>query len=504
MKKEFKNNWFLLALLLIGAIWYFRDSNLLRSLNSKMMRNSKTANFSKSRQNNNVATIAALSNEEKEEIRLKLTADFEEAYPEHASPSGEIIEYALSAAPAQVTIDEEMEIEMWAYNGQVPGPQLNVELGQTIKINFTNNLPQETTIHFHGIRVPNAMDGVPGVNQEAIQPGQSFIYEFTPKDTGTYWYHPHVRGSEQVERGLYGTVIVSDPKAPSYPTDQVVVLDDITIIGDEIYPEFNSGHDLSHDGRWGNLQLVNGKVDHLQEVKRGERLRLRYVNASNARVYTLNFGDLEANGFAVDGLLASEVFNAEGFVLAPGGRIDVDITIPLNTTKKTFYVFDTYTRNKRRLNRFKVLDEVAESTAFKTPTTSSSIDWSEARKLDASHTYILNSRRGRDAFAINWLIDGVTMKEGKPISLKKDTLQRVVFANNSFRIHPMHLHGQFFKIIARNGMPVNEPYWRDTAFVSGQETVEIAILPLDEGEWANHCHILEHAESGMMTTFKVL
>jgi FtsP/CotA-like multicopper oxidase with cupredoxin domain len=101
-------------------------------------------------------------------------------------------------------------LKVWAYNGQVPGPVLRVRLGETLRVHFTNNLPEETTIHWHGVRLPNAMDGVPGVTQPPVPPAGEFVYEFTPKDAGTFWFHPHVRASEQVERGLYGVLVVED------------------------------------------------------------------------------------------------------------------------------------------------------------------------------------------------------------------------------------------------------------------------------------------------------
>lgn len=117
-------------------------------------------------------------------------------------------------------------LRVWAYNGTVPGPTLRIWLGETLRVNFTNRLPQETTIHWHGVRVPNAMDGVPHATQPPIAPGESFVYEFTPKDAGTFWFHPHVRSSEQVERGLYGLLIIEDLVPPPYTRDVTWILDD--------------------------------------------------------------------------------------------------------------------------------------------------------------------------------------------------------------------------------------------------------------------------------------
>src|SRR5207253_4788676 len=136
------------------------------------------------------------------------------------------------------------------------GPVLRVRLGDTVRATLVNDLPQPTTIHWHGVRLPNAMDGVPGVAQPPVEPGQRFTYEFTPKDAGTFWFHPHLRASEQVERGLFGVLIVEDAQPAPYARDLVWVLDDWLL--DEggpgrerqIFGEFNTPHDLAHDGRW--------------------------------------------------------------------------------------------------------------------------------------------------------------------------------------------------------------------------------------------------------------
>jgi len=129
--------------------------------------------------------------------------------------------FELLAAPAELALVDGGKLRVWAYNGQVPGPTFRVRLGETVRVNFTNRLPQATTVHWHGVRVPNGMDGVPHVTQGPVEPGESFIYEFTPKDAGTFWFHPHVRSSEQVERGLYGVLVVEDEKPAPYDRDVV-------------------------------------------------------------------------------------------------------------------------------------------------------------------------------------------------------------------------------------------------------------------------------------------
>jgi len=204
----------------------------------------------------------------------RLARELKGAFPERAAPTGTVRTFDIEAREAELALIDGGKLRVWAYNGSVPGPELRIRLGETLRVRFTNRLPQPTTIHWHGVRVPNAMDGVPHVTQPPVEPGGSFTYEFTPKDAGTFWFHPHVRSSEQVERGLYGVLVVEDRAPPPYTRDVVWVLDDWLL--DEtrqIFDRFNTMHDLMHDGRWGNVVTVNGRTNSVLEARGGE-LRL--------------------------------------------------------------------------------------------------------------------------------------------------------------------------------------------------------------------------------------
>ena len=438
---------------------------------------------------------------ENADLRDALTEEFQGAYSVDAESTGVSKEFQLTAAQGTFELADGITIDSFAYNEQIPGPEIRVKLGETVKVNFQNNLPQPTTIHWHGVRVPNAMDGVPGVTQEPIQPGESYEYAFTPKDPGTFWFHPHVRGSEQVEKGLYGVLIVEDPEDPEYSQDVVWVLDDwrITDTGD-LDERFNTRGDLMHDGRWGNVVSVNGSVDEELVVAPGERIRLRLINTSNARAYTPNFGELEPVLIAVDGMKVGVPSLLNGFELAPGNRIDLDITIPFDAAGKTIIINDTFTRSTNFLGKIVVSQEALTSTpTFDYPVSTSIPLWSMATALPVDQEYRLDARRG-GPLGIEWTINGKVFSEAEPITLQEGKFQKLQFANDSSRLHPMHLHGQFFKVLSRNGIPVNEGYWRDTVLIKSNEVIEVGLVPLDSGEWAMHCHILEHAEAGMMTT----
>ncbi len=448
--------------------------------------------------------LSYLYSVEKEKKNYESDNGYSVNYSEASNATGVVKEFDITASQTTYALAEGIEIDGFTYNGEVPGPELRVELGDTVRVNFTNDLPQETTIHWHGVRVPNAMDGVPGVTQDPIQPGESFVYEFTPKDAGTFWYHPHVRTSEQVERGLYGTLIVEDPADPEYSQDVTWVVDDwrITETG-ELNEAFNTNHDLMHDGRWGNVITVNGSSDEQLSVKPGERIRLRLVNVSNGRVYTPDFSRLDAALIAVDGMKVAGVMSANGFELAPGNRIDVDISIPQTYAGKTIVITDTYTRNINTLGKIVVGDmgDTVATPDFEYPIATDVSSWVNATNEPVDYEYVLDAERTDTG--IVWTMNGEVYPNGEIAEFEKGEFVKIRFTNNSGRLHPMHLHGQFFKVLAKDGALVNEGYLRDTVLVNGKETVDVGMVPLDEGTWANHCHILEHAESGMVTAITV-
>ena len=432
----------------------------------------------------------------------KLLRLFSGSYQEDAELSGNEVIAHLTAQESEIPLIDGANTKAWAYNGTVPGPEIKANIGDTVKVTLQNNLPSETTIHWHGVRVPNAMDGVPGVTQDPIAIGESFTYEFIPKDAGTFWFHPHVRGAEQVERGLYGTLIVTDPDDPKYDQDLTLVVDDWRLTPDgQVDPRFVTNGDLMHDGRWGSYLTVNGKKEEVIKLRPRSTNRLRFINTSNARVYKLDFGSLAAVGVAVDGMKASQEFNPQGFELSPGNRIDVIVSIPENGQDLTYLIRDTFTRNANTLLSVVVGGDIVAPTK-ETMKMAYIPDWSEAAKLEPDKEYLLNAKRSMGK-GIEWTINGKAFPDYDPITLKYNTFNKIRFTNQSSRLHPMHLHGQFFKVIARNGVVVSEPYWRDTVLVHAKETVDIALVPLDKGRWVNHCHILEHAEAGMLTVVEV-
>lgn len=444
-----------------------------------------------------------------------LTKEFRGAYPTDVPQDGGVREYELTAAPAVLPMFDGRSLAVWAYDGQVPGPILHVTVGERLRVRFTNRLPVATTVHWHGVRVPNPMDGSPGVTQPPIQPGETFVYEFVPKDAGTFWFHPHLRSSEAIERGLFGVLIVDDKKPLPYTRDVVWVLDDWRLGSDgAIDPNFVTPHDLMHDGRWGTVVTVNGHLRETLEVHPGERLRLRLVNTANGRVFAPDFSVLHAQVIAVDGMYAARPLDPKGGEIAPGNRLDLDVTIPRDAAGQTLQIVDRFTRQPFPLAAIHVAGDPVSTPTFASPATAFVPAWKDALALAPAHTFELNAQRG-GPYGITWTLNGAAYVDPAATADPNDhshhgsvafplgKFLHVRFVNQSYRLHPMHVHGMFFKVLARNGTPVDEPNWRDTTLVHAQETVDVGLVPLDPGQWMLHCHILEHAESGMMTTVEV-
>lgn len=446
------------------------------------------------------------------------TKEFRGAYPDDVRQTGGTREYELTAAPTTLPMFDGRPLAVWAYNGQVPGPILHATVGERVRVQFTNHLPVPTTVHWHGVRVPNPMDGVPGITQAPVAPGETFVYEFVPKDAGTFWFHPHLRSSEQIERGLFGVLIVDDPKPLPWSRDIVWVLDD-WLLGQDgaIDPRFVTPHDLMHDGRWGNVVTVNGHLRETLEVRPGERLRLRLVNTANGRVFAPDFSVLRAQVIAVDGLYAARPLDPKGFEISPGNRLDLDVTIPADAAGQTLQIVDRFTRQPFPLAAIHVGGDPVGTPDFASPAQAFVPVWQDALTVPPMHTFELNAQRG-GPYGISWTLNGVAYVEPPAsdaaahpedhshhgmVAFPLGKFLHVRFVNQSYRLHPMHVHGMFFRVLARNGTPVDEPYWRDTALVHAQETVDVGLVPIDPGRWMLHCHILEHAESGMMTTVEV-
>jgi FtsP/CotA-like multicopper oxidase with cupredoxin domain len=255
---------------------------------------------------------------------------------------------ALRAAPGRSQIGPEgyPETDVWAFNGTAPGPELRFRQGDTARVRVDNGLADGTTVHWHGLRLPNAMDGVAHVTQPPIAPGEGFDYAFPLPDAGTYWYHPHHASHEQVARGLYGALVVEEREPIEVDRDVTWVLSDWRL--DERatqVDDFGNLHDMTHGGRIGNAVALNGvysDADATFAVRSGERLRLRLVNAATARGFALRFNGHAPRVIALDGHPVTPFEAPTGrVVLAPGQRADLVLDC-IHEPGAAFVVADDY------------------------------------------------------------------------------------------------------------------------------------------------------------------
>ncbi|TIL97409.1 MAG: multicopper oxidase family protein, partial [Mesorhizobium sp.] len=213
-------------------------------------------------------------------------------------------EFRIRAGPgrAQIAPEPHGDTPIWCYDGSLPGPEIRIRQGERLRVAVENKLNEETTVHWHGLRVPNAMDGVPHLTQAPISPGETFAYEFDAVDAGTFWYHPHHRSFEQVGRGLYGPLIVEEADPIRVDREVTWVLSDWRLTQTaEMREDFGNRHDMMHNGRVGNTVTINGRVPDVFQVRKGERIRLRLINAANARIFGLDFGNHQPAVIALDG-----------------------------------------------------------------------------------------------------------------------------------------------------------------------------------------------------------
>ena len=398
--------------------------------------------------------------------------------------------------------------EVWGYNGAVPGPQLRFKQNERVRVEVQNALEVDTTVHWHGVRLPNAMDGVPGLTQKPIAPGGKFEYEFELPDAGTYWYHPHTGGGEQVGRGLYGALIVQERDPPAVDRELVWVLSDWRLDREaRNRPDFGNAMDASHAGRIGNTVTLNGVIPEFVDVRSGERLRLRLINASSARIYGLNFEGHEPWIIALDGHPVTPHWFGR-VVLGPGMRADLILDCTGEPGSAHRLVDDFYRGRAYELLKIRYAREKPVRTSFEPAPRLSANPVKEPGSDAERHRFVLgggamgalpNQREHKGVF---WTVNGRALAHehlahAPLLSLKLGRSYVLELVNDTGWHHPMHLHGHVFRLVSRNGKEVLPRQWADTVLVDPEGRAEIAFVADNPGDWMLHCHVLEHQASGM-------
>jgi FtsP/CotA-like multicopper oxidase with cupredoxin domain len=439
----------------------------------------------------------------------------------------QVREFHLTAKPAKVALvgAQHLDTAVWAYNGTIPGPEIRIRQGDRLRITVENGLAVDTTVHCHGIRLPNAMDGVPHLTQEPITPGETFVYEFDVPDAGTYWYHPHLRSAEQVGRGLSGALIVEEKEPIRIDRDVLWVLSDWRLLPDaQISDDFGNMHDMSHNGRVGNIVTVNGRIPETFAVRRGERIRLRLVNAASARIFGLTFTGHKPVVIAYDGQPVEPHEPADGrIILGTAMRIDLILDMTGRPGER-FQIVDSFYRGLQyRLLDLIYGDQALRENPLEEPIAlpANTLPEPDANKAER-HEIVFNGGmmggmmmrdRGMGMNMMEmvrsgkvWFINGqahVGHVHAPMLSLQQGRSYVLAMNNETAWWHPMHLHGHAFRVISRNGTPTRYREWQDTVLMAPREKVEVAFVADNPGDWMFHCHILEHQESGMMGVIRV-
>jgi len=453
-------------------------------------------------------------------------------------------------------------IRMFGYNGQIPGPLLRVDQESQVFITVTNNLDVETTVHWHGLRLENEFDGNPGVTMEPQKPGESFEYKLDFVDEGIYWYHPHVREDYQQEMGLYGNMLVF-PKQNDYYNNVnkeiPIILDDILIEDDGLFPFFKEFGVHGMGGRWGNIMLINGDDNYNLDVKTGEVVRFYITNVANTRVFNFSIpntkikligsdiGSYEKEEF-VDSVVisSSERYTIEVLFDKPGeyefksitsdneyilGRIKVSgkLVILENDFSGNFYSLKENKYVVEDINNFRQYFDKEVDVHIKLSVESENFfvslfnkgdsddtdnDW---KKVHADEPDWIEWEDTEPRFNkqvkssdFTWILKNTdTGKKNDEINLNfkvGDKVKIRLFNDKSISNpsqHPIHFHGQRFLVLEKNGVKTENLVWKDAVLVPIGSYVDILLDVTNPGEWMAHCHIAEHLTSGMMMTFKV-
>jgi FtsP/CotA-like multicopper oxidase with cupredoxin domain len=428
-------------------------------------------------------------------------AAYREAYDAAQPDAGRtVVRVDLEARGTEWQVTPGQSVAAWGYNGQVPGPTIEARVGDVLEVRLTNSLPEPTTIHWHGLRIPAAMDGTDMV-QWPITPGETFTYRFRLPDAGTFWYHPHSNESVQMEKGLYGALIVRGDEEPVLDGEQVLVLDDLKVDRKGAIAKFG-GIVQRHDGREGEIRLVNGRREPELSIAAGQVERWRIVNVSSARYVRLSIGGAPFRILGTDGGLIEAPVTVTEVLLPPADRVELAVG-PFAEGEILPVEALTYSRTtikRRKTERFATLKVGAARASVATIPerlrTIAPLATSEApptRTVNFGVKYSL--RRGMD-FVVNKEMHSIdaTVKVGE--------LQVWDVVNSTLMDHPFHLHGFFFQVLAVDGKPPAWRSWEDVVNLPPKSTTRIAWMPDDRpGSWMYHCHILEHHAAGMMAHF---
>ncbi|SMF85290.1 Multicopper oxidase with three cupredoxin domains (includes cell division protein FtsP and spore coat protein CotA) [Tistlia consotensis] len=430
----------------------------------------------------------------------------------------------------RLTPEQPQASRLRLYNGTVL-PVLRLKKGQPVEITLENRLPDEhTTVHWHGLRIAHAMDGVPYITQPPVEPGESFTYRFAPPDAGTFFFHPHCNTVEQLGRGLAGVLVVEGDEARPFDADLVLAYKDWDLAPDGTLGPFLTLKGAANAGTFGSLTTVNGEVvtkerQPVFEVPAGADLRLRFLNLDNTRLLGLGLHGAEAWLVASDGQPLPPL-ELKNWRMGPAMRADLALRTPdrpgavvevLNqrAAKPKVLARLVTTGQPRRRAPFEpthltgpFLPEPQIEGAPVVPMVFStapgpSAPPPELAGLPFADALCLNPRT---LWAINrqtWPQEGHAHPPAPLATLQRGRTYVLELNNISKHFHPIHLHGHSFKVFWSSDDAELPVHWADTTLVAPGERRRVAFVADNPGDWMFHCHIIEHQETGMMGLVRV-
>lgn len=438
-------------------------------------------------------------------------------------PGAAVRDVAVTAGAGAISLAQRMDTT-WDYNQTVPGPEIRLTAGEVLRAKITNNLPEATTIHWHGLALRNDMDGVPGVTQKPIPPGGSFVYEFATAAPGTYWFHPHF--GTQVDRGLYAPLIIDDPHEPGgYDRELTVVLDDwLPATG----PSPGGTLKALKAGGMGSMQmarspllggdagdvtypffLANGRTatdPQVVDVTAGERIRLRLINVGSDTAFRVAVGGHRVTVTHTDGFAVVPT-TTDAVLIGMAERYDAIVTIAESGAFPLVALAEG--KGNQALVVLRSSPGAANPPADVHP---AELDGQviQAPDLRAAPAVTLASRKPDRTFPVvlqlapqgyRWSINGRSVDDAadvltlaEPLDIRRGERIRLVFDNRTTMFHPMHIHGHTFQIVGPGGSAGPR---KDTTIVKPQQQVTVDFDADNPGQWLMHCHNLYHMEAGM-------
>ncbi len=444
--------------------------------------------------------------------------------PPLASPAANgALQVALTVDEVEWELAPGKRVKALTYNGQVPGPLIRLRQGERLQATVTNRLSVPTTVHWHGVDVPNPMDGIPDLTQPPIQPGESFLYEFDANPAGTRWYHTHYAATKQQDRGLYAPLII-DPATPeSRPPDReytLVFSAWVTGFSAPVPAPSTDGGSNDMSGMMGGIMsgsqeplydtfAVNGKAFPATApltVKTGERVHLRLINASGSRTHLIYLEGHRLQVTHTDGNPLQEPVAVDVVPIAPAERYDVEFTANRPGVWSLHDLTPGQTEAGLRVQFVYAGQESASEAPLRTNTDGlqawsypmgRGVDWLPAPSgtTDSFKLTLSGGMMGSD----QWTINGKTYPHTDPLPVHQGDRARLQVFNMSMETHPMHLHGHSFRITSIGGAQLAAPLIKDVVAVQPMETAMLEFVADNPGNWMFHCHKPMHMEGGMVT-----